>query len=336
MITEKEIVINTPLNKLRTGKDLILASREYAEEDISKSWMHTLSTLAFMVLAFIGTFNTIHWSLQLISSLLFSLFMVKFFVIYHDYQHGAILRKSIAGKYLMKLFGILILAPSTIWKRSHDHHHHHNSKLTDLGIGSFPLITKAKFESLNRKQQKIYLIKRHPITVFSGYFTLFILDFNIISLFRSPAKHWDSIIALLAHVSLGFLIYNYGGVQALLISWIFPYIFAHGFGSYLFYAQHNFPGAFFVENKDWDYAEAALKSTSFMVMSPIMNWFTGYIGYHHVHHINHRIPFYRLKEAMREMEELQNPTETSLHPKDIYSCLRLKVWDTETHQMVSL
>ena len=322
--------------QLLTGKDLILASRRFAEEDKRTSWSQTLSTFLLMILCFIGTFNPIHWSLQLVFSILFSLFIVRYFVIYHDYQHGAILRKSTAARYLMKLFGILVLAPSTIWKRTHDHHHHHNSKLTDLGIGSFPLISKTKYDEMDSRGQLIYRIKRHPIIIFSGYFTLFILDFNIISLFRSPYKHWDSIFALGTHILIGTLIYMGGGFTALIISWVLPFMLAHGLGSYLFYAQHNFPGAVFVENCDWDYVNAAMKSTSYMVMSPLMHWFTGNIGYHHVHHINHRIPFYRLKEAMDEMKELQNPTETSLHPKDIISCLRLKVWDAEKGKMVEL
>jgi omega-6 fatty acid desaturase (delta-12 desaturase) len=79
-----------------------------------------------------------------------------------------------------------------------------------------------------------------------------------------------------------------------------------------------------------------MESSSFMRTGPVMGWFTANISYHHIHHLNARIPFYRLPEAMREMPELQNPKCTSLHPRDILSCLRLKVWDVEGQRMISV
>jgi omega-6 fatty acid desaturase (delta-12 desaturase) len=79
-----------------------------------------------------------------------------------------------------------------------------------------------------------------------------------------------------------------------------------------------------------------MESSSFMKTNPVMAWFTANIGYHHVHHLNSRIPFYRLPEALRGMPELQAVTTTSLHPVEIFRCLRLKVWDVEAQRMVSL
>jgi acyl-lipid omega-6 desaturase (Delta-12 desaturase) len=73
-----------------------------------------------------------------------------------------------------------------------------------------------------------------------------------------------------------------------------------------------------------------------MKMNPVMQWFTGNIGFHHVHHLNSRIPFYRLKEAMQNMPELQSVTKTSWHPVDVIRCLKLKLWDPEKGRMISL
>ncbi|MEM9675659.1 MAG: fatty acid desaturase [Bacteroidota bacterium] len=335
MIAYEDTIIEEP-TKLRTGKELILASKEYAVEDRNKSWRYTFSTLAFLTLAFLGTTLDYHWSIKLVFSVISALFIVKFFVIYHDYLHRAILQKSKLAEVIMTIFGIFVLAPVTIWKRTHDHHHHNNSKLSSGGIGSYPLVSKEKFYRMSSKQRFAYLAARHPLTIFSGYLTLFIFDFNVSSIIKSPKNHWDSAIALVLHFAIAGLIFYFGGLSALFFSWLLPFILAHGLGSYLFFAQHNFPGATFAENKDWDYANAAIQSTSFLVMNPVMNWFTGNIGYHHVHHINHRIPFYRLKETMEEMPELQNPITTTLHPRDMIACLKLKVWDPEKGEMVSL
>ncbi len=64
-------------------------------------------------------------------------------------------------------------------------------------------------------------------------------------------------------------------------------------------------------------------------MGRLMRWFTGNIGYHHVHHLNSKIPFYRLPEAMAAIKELQDPVTTSLRPRDVFACLRLKLWDPD-------
>lgn len=318
------------------GRDLVLYSKRFANDDPTKSWYYIITTLFFLMVSFSGTIYNYHIAGQIASAVVFGLFIVKFFVIYHDYLHGAILQKSWIAKLIMTIFGILVLAPTNIWKRTHDHHHHHNSKLSNSGIGSYPLLEMKTYRKLTKSQRFIYLASRHPLTIFLGYITLFILDFNVKSIVKSPKNHWDSFVALVLHGGIGFLIYNNWGLEILLISWTLPFVIANGLGAYLFYAQHNFPGATFTDNKHWKYADAALNSTSFLVMNPAMNWFTGNIGYHHVHHINHRIPFYRLKEAMDNTPELQHPMTTTLRLKDIVACLRLKVWDDQKGKMTSL
>ncbi len=128
----------------------------------------------------------------------------------------------------------------------------------------------------------------------------------------------------------------YFGLTTFILSWFYPFLLAFAMGSYLFYCQHNFPGAKFRDNHDWSYVNAAISSTSFMKMNPAMQWITGNIGYHHVHHINSRIPFYRLEEAMSSMPELKDAPTTSWHPLEIIRCFQIKLWDTEEQKMITL
>jgi omega-6 fatty acid desaturase (delta-12 desaturase) len=258
------------------------------------------------------------------------------FVIYHDYQHHAILQKSKLATFIMKAYGIFLLTPQNVWKRSHDHHHNHNSKLSISGIGSYPTISKKYFLSLSKNQKRLYLINRHPLTVIFGYFTLFIYWLNVKSFSQSPKKHLDSLAAILFHVVAGIAIWYFLGATTFIISWFMPFFVAFAIGSYLFYSQHNFPGAQFRENHDWKYEQAALTSTSYMVMPRPLQWITGNIGFHHVHHLNSRIPFYRLPEAMKNMPELQTVLTTSWNPIDMWRCFRLKLWDAEQGKMITL
>ena len=322
---------------MRTGKELIAASKEFTGEDRTRSWLEIIGTILLSEFAFTLTlFDSFPLLFRLTSSLLCGLLYVRMFVIYHDYQHRAILQRSTIAEWLMQAIGVYLLAPQTIWKRSHEHHHNNNSKLTISGIGSYPTITKNRFLSLTKKEQTIYLINRHPLTIILGYFTLFIYWLNLKSFFQSPGRHFDSILALTFHGSVAALIWYFLGAETFLISWFFPFFLAFAMGSYLFYCQHNFPGAKFRENHDWTYDNAALSSTSCMTMNPVMQWFTGNIGYHHVHHLNSRIPFYRLAEAMKSMPELRNVPTTSWALPEIVKCFRLKFWDPEKDKMITL
>jgi omega-6 fatty acid desaturase (delta-12 desaturase) len=272
----------------------------------------------------------------LIFSILAGFTVIRMFVLYHDFEHHAILNKSFAGKVIFSVFGILSLAPVSIWKRSHDYHHKHNSKLFSSSIGSYLIITREKYDSLSSFEKFKYLVSRHPLTILFGYFTMFFYGISMRSFLNNPKKHYDSLIAMIIHIALIVLVIHFAGWQVWFFSMFIPFFISGALGDYLFYAQHNFPDVTFHENTEWAYEKAALESSSFMDMGPIMNWFTANIGFHHVHHLNSRIPFYRLPEVMRDLPELQHPKRTSLSIKDIAACLKLKVWDPAQGKMVGV
>jgi omega-6 fatty acid desaturase (delta-12 desaturase) len=148
-----------------------------------------------------------------------------------------------------------------------------------------------------------------------------------------PRQHADAALALLVHAALVAALAVFAPA-VLLWSLVVPLGLATALGSYLFYAQHNFPGAHFQQEGERDHAVAALARSSFIPMNAVLRWFTGNIGYHHVHHLNACIPFYRLPEAMSALKELQSPGVTTLNPRDVYRCLPLKLWDPGRQCMV--
>lgn len=319
-----------------TGRELILATKPFAKEIRSKSWLYLLSTLILLLMAIAGTLFLPHPALKLISSVFMALLMLRMFVIYHDHQHHSILYMSVIADVIMSVFGVLILAPTSIWKRSHDYHHNHNSKLFSASIGSYPIATKSKFLSMSKGEQRTYLFVRHPLTVLFGYFTMFIYGMCIMSFTSAPRKHWDSLVALILHGSIIWALQHYIGWQAVLFTVFIPHFISSAIGAYLFYAQHNFPGTTFSCKEDWKYEVAALESSSHMLMNPFMQYMTANIGYHHIHHLNSRIPFYRLPEVYNAIPELQGAKTTSLKAKEVAACFKLKVWDPELDKMTGI
>ena len=320
---------------MRTGPELITATKPYAHDSTGRSWWCILSTTALLGAALAATLLPIPLLAKATASVLAGLLLLRAFVIYHDQQHHAILPKSRAAEWLMRLFGIYALSASSVWRSSHNYHHHHNSKLRGSHIGSFPIMTKAQFLRSSKATRFGYLFIRHPLTILFGYVFMFIFGMCLNPFRNDPRQHWDCLLALLLHIAIGVGLAFYGGWQAVIFAQTLPHFLTYAIGSYLFYAQHNFPGASFTDKSGWTYEKAALESSSYLKTSRLMAWFSANIGYHHVHHLNARIPFYRLPQVVREIPELQRPTVTSLRPRDIFACLRLKVWDVEHQRMIS-
>ncbi len=320
----------------RNGKELILATKPFAHDRAAVSWGHVLSTALLLAAALAGTLWNVHLAGKIVCSVLAALLLLRMFVLYHDQQHHAILAKSRLAEGLMRLFGIFVLSPSSIWRSSHDHHHKHNSKIKGSHIGSFPVMTKENYEKSSGPERVLYLFMRHPLTILCGYLFVFLFGMCLRPFAMKPREHADCLVALAVHLGIGVALVHFFGWGTWFLAQFVPHLLACAIGTYLFYAQHNFPDVSFYDKEGWTYEKAALDSSSYMKTGPVMAWFTGNIGYHHIHHLNARIPFYRLPEVMRSMPELQTPKQTSLHPLDIARCLRLKVWDVASQRMVGL
>jgi acyl-lipid omega-6 desaturase (Delta-12 desaturase) len=326
----------------RTGKALILATKPFATDRSLQSWWEVLFTITLLFLTLAGSLGAFFPSgitgmfMHLAFSILSGFLLLRLFVIYHDHQHRAILGKSGIASWLMTLIGLLTLSPTSIWSSSHNHHHHHNSKLRGSNIGSFPVMTKDLFLSSSGSDKAFYLFMRHPFTILLGYIFIFLYGMCLYPFFDKPRAHWDCLLAFLIHLLIGFGLLVFFGWKGLILAQTLPLLISGGLGSYLFYAQHNFPTVSFHDKSGWTYEKAALESSSYMRTGWLMGWFTANIGYHHIHHLNALIPFYRLPEAFAGIPELSHPKTTSLHVAEIVRCLRLKVWDVSSQCMVGL
>ena len=148
------------------------------------------------------------------------------------------------------------------------------------------------------RQKFEYLAITASVTIAMGYFSMFIFGMCIASFVSNPRKHYDSLIALIFTCTVSSYFY-FPGMADLVLSFFSsfynclwpwaPTCFMHSIIS---------PVSHSAENNEWAYEKAAMESSSYMVMNPVMAWLTGNIGYHHIHHLNSKIPFYRLPEVM--------------------------------------
>ena len=319
---------------MREGKELIRASKEFSHERRWLSWWHLGSTLAVFIALIAVVCQDLSLFVRVPCSVLAGLVLVRLFIIFHDYQHGTILKGSPIAAFLMTLYGLLFLTPRSIWNRTHNHHHGNNAKIFGAQIGSYPVMTTEAYASASTGKRLLYAVSRHPLTIALGYLTVFLYGMCLRSFIVSPSKHFDSAMSIVLHCGL-LLWLGLVAVDVMVLGLLLPTVIGSAIGAYLFYAQHNYPNVKLRARAEWDFVFASLKSSSYIKMGPLMSWFTGNIGYHHVHHLNPNIPFYRLPEAMAGIEELQSPSTTSLHPRDIYRCFRLKLWDPVQDELVT-
>lgn len=312
---------------------LVLAARPFACEVRWRSWWHLWSTIAVLSGLLVVLCSALPLLLRIPFSIMAGLTIVRLFVLYHDHQHGAILKGSKVADAIMLAFGLAILNPPSVWKRSHDHHHGNNCKNFGPNVGSYPLMTVDAFAKASVWQRFRYAAARHPLTMIFGYVTIFLFGMCVLPFAANPKRHVDAALSIACHSGLLLWLAS-GRIDDLWLAGIIPCTISSAVGAYLFFAQHNFPGARLRPGREWDYIFAALHSSSYIRMGRLMRWFTGNIGYHHVHHLNPKIPFYRLPEAVAAIAELQGPVTTSLRPTDIIACLRLKLWDPASEQLV--
>jgi acyl-lipid omega-6 desaturase (Delta-12 desaturase) len=322
-----------PSPSQRSEKELLLASRTFTEEDRAKSWRVTFTSHAILAGLTAGAMFSPWWPLRLAFSLVAGLTIVRVFCLFHDFQHGAILRQSKLAELIYFCFGVSIVVPPSVWRETHNYHHAHTAKIVGSHIGSYPVVTAAMWKDLTPLQKFGYRLVRSPLNMFLAVFTVFSLGMGVKPFVRAPLKHWACLLSLALCYGSGAAAFWMGRGDLWVFGWLIPMWLATMTGAYLFYAQHNFPDGHIASRQDWSFARAATDSSSYLVMGPVMNWFTANIGFHHVHHLNAAIPFYRLPEAMASIPELQSPGKTTLSAKDIAACFSLKVWDPEKNQM---
>jgi omega-6 fatty acid desaturase (delta-12 desaturase) len=316
------------------GNELVAVTRRFAAEDRAKSWWMVLSTFAVLGLTTAVAGAAPWWPVRLAASVVSGLVIVRAFILAHDFHHGAILRRSRLASAIFTVYGLLVLTPARAWRQTHNYHHANTAKIVGGQIGSYPVMTVEMWRRAPKRKRLAYAAARHPLTILFGYLTIFLSGMCLSAFVRNPKENWDSAAAAVVHGLVAFALAYFFGVSVAITAFVLPVAIACAAGAYLFYAQHNFPGIHLQPRQTWTFARAALESSSYLSMGPVMSWFTGEIALHHVHHLNAAIPFYRLREAMGAIPELQIAPGTSLRPRDVMACLRLKLWDPAAQAMV--
>ncbi len=262
-------------------------------------------------------------------------FLMRLFMIQHDCGHGSFFRSRRVRNGVGFCIGVLTLVPYEYWRRTHAYHHAHSGNLDFRGFGDIDTLTVREYEALKPTARFSYRLYRHPLLMF-----LIGPAFHFLIKHRYPwdiPRDWTlawrsvwltntAIVGIL--VAMGLTI----GMKSFLLVQIPITLATCSFGVWLFYVQHQYEDTYWHRQDNWDYYDAALQGSSYLVLPKPLQWLTANIGLHHIHHLSSRIPNYRLQECMDAHPEFQEVTRVTL--RDSLRLARLSLWDEDRDCLV--
>jgi acyl-lipid omega-6 desaturase (Delta-12 desaturase) len=261
-------------------------------------------------------------------------FLVRTFVAFHDCAHGSLLPSRRANARVGAFLGLFVLSPFLRWRHDHAVHHASSGDLDRRGVGDVITLTVTEYRSRPWRGRLAYRLIRNPVVMFGlGPVFAMIVGPRIVAREARPRMR-NSVLAtdavLLAVVTaICWLI----GWQDFIAVWLPPAMLAGSTGIWLFYVQHQFEDAYWQNGEDWDYADAALRGSSYLKLPQPLQFFTGNIGLHHVHHLNARIPNYNLQRAHDSNPMFHGVPTLSLW--DGLVAVKFKLWDERAGRLVT-
>jgi acyl-lipid omega-6 desaturase (Delta-12 desaturase) len=220
------------------------------------------------------------------------------------------------------------------WRHDHAVHHASSGDLDRRGTGDVRTLTIGEYGALEWRARLGYRMLRNPLVMFGlGPIVAMIIGPRIVSRGARPRMRRSVLatdLALAAIVSGLCLLMGWRDYLLVLGA---PALLAGSIGIWLFYVQHQFEDAYWESGEAWNYAEAALRGSSFLKLSAPLRFATGNIGYHHVHHLNARIPNYNLRRAHEENEVFH--TVPTLTLREGLRSVTLKLWDEDGGRLVT-
>jgi omega-6 fatty acid desaturase (delta-12 desaturase) len=207
--------------------------------------------------------------------------LVRLFIIQHDCGHSSFFRSRAANDLGGRALSILTLTPYYSWKRDHAEHHASTGNLDRRGRGDVETMTVAEYQTSPPLRKLAYRLFRNPLVM-----VMLGAPINFILLQRIPkahelrnAKSLRSILwldfALLVAFGLACFLF---GARPVFGTYLPVMIIASWIGNWLFFVQHQFDGAHWERDEDWDFHVAALSGSSYSSFHRSFSGFPGTSG----------------------------------------------------------
>jgi omega-6 fatty acid desaturase (delta-12 desaturase) len=313
--------------------------REVVARHEQPSWSRAVVNLATSAAPYIGLTVAMYFCLEVSVWLTLALgiptagFLLRTFIVFHDCTHGSFVPSRRGNIWIGRFTALLVFQPFANWRHNHAVHHGTAGDLDRRGTGDVATLTVGEYLALPRRSRLAYRLFRNPLIMFGigPIWSLMIGPRFWTREMRPRAIHsvWMTNFALLVVVAP---IWWFLGPVAWLLVQMPCAILAGVGGVFLFYVQHQFEDAYWESGDEWNYADAALRGSSYLKLPKVFQYFSGNIGLHHVHHLSTQIPNYELQRAHDENEIFHDVPILGF--VDGLKALRLKVFDPATGRLL--
>ena len=261
--------------------------------------------------------------------------LIRMFIIQHDCGHGSFFKSRAARDWVGRCIGVILLTPYDYWKRTHAYHHAHSGDLDFRGFGDVDTFTVAEYLSWPRAKRLRYRLYRHPLVLlgiapFYQFFVKHRYPGDIPKQWRHAWRSvWWTNLAIAGVVVAMWMII---GLRPFFMVQLPVTVIGSTIGVWMFYVQHQYEDTYWHRHEEWDYYDASLYGSSFLVLPKPFQWLSGNIGVHHVHHMSARIPNYKLQQAHDENPEFHVVTKVRF--KDTLKLINLALWDEGSGKLI--
>jgi omega-6 fatty acid desaturase (delta-12 desaturase) len=261
-------------------------------------------------------------------------FLLRTFIVFHDCGHGSFLPSKTGNLWVGRVTGLVVFQPYANWRHNHAVHHSASGDLDRRGTGDVETLTVAEYAARPWRGRLAYRLFRSPAVMFGiGPIWSLMIGPRLWSRTMRPRQRhsvWLTNAALV--VVVGALVWAFGPLAWLEVQ-MPTAILAGVAGVFLFYVQHQFEDAYWQSGESWDYADAALKGSSYLKLPKPAQYFSGNIGLHHVHHLSAKVPNYNLQRAHDEIPLFAGVPVLTF--ADGVRSVRLKLIDTAGGRLVT-
>jgi len=304
------------------------------------TWRRSLVDLATSVVPYLALTVAMYMALDVSVWLTLALaipaagFLMRTFIVFHDCTHGSFLPTKRANRWVGRFTGLLVFQPFANWGHNHAVHHGTSGDLDRRGTGDVPTLTVDEYIARSWKGRLGYRLFRNPLVMFGiGPIWSLMIGPRFWSKKQRPRQRhsvWiTNAVLLLVIGAISWLV----GFQAWLIVQVPTAVLAGTLGVWMFYVQHQFEDVYWEKSDTWNYADAALRGSSYLKLPKLFQFFTGNIGLHHVHHLSAKVPNYNLQRAHDELAIFRDVPVLTI--RDGLHSIRLKVIDPESGRLLT-
>lgn len=229
---------------------------KYRDPNPAKSWWQIINSVGSYILFWIlmiYSLNISYW-ITLALSVFAAGFMVRIFIIFHDYGHGSFFKSGRLNKIIGIITGIIVFTPYHKWHHEHKIHNQTVGNLDKLGTGDVKTLTLDEYLKLSKWQRFSYRFYRNPFFLFGiAPILLFTISNRLTKKYMSGKEILYIHFSNLALIVSIFLLILLIGWKAFLLIQLPVLYFAAAHGIWLFYVQHQFRNVKWVTTDNCDY-----------------------------------------------------------------------------------